>query len=268
MKALLKKEFGKGFSLEEENIIKLADICKKRFDEAGITEGLKYKLYRKDSMVYESTEYSSLLQEENSARNHITRIDFICDSDSLYMKLTFDKEEKVTLQIEADDKDHAYLIFSDIKEYLATEVLTFRSFRFSAVLSTNLMLPIFMLAMFAILFSQINHSMMSASDLHQLISTGTVDEKLNYLISQGRKNSELTNIWAILGGTIAMMVFVFSIGPILDMSFPVNLFLWGKEKSKYEKLCSLRSKIIWGVCIAFIIGVASSVFVMYMTPKS
>ncbi|MGE6790618.1 hypothetical protein ACQKFS_01115 [Pseudomonas guineae] len=267
MKALLKKEFAKGFSLEEENIIKLADICKKRLSEAEITDSLKYKIYRKDSMVYESSEYAQLLQEENSTRNQITRIDISCNADDFSMRLTFDKEDKVTLQIEAEDKDQAYLIFSDIKEYLFTEVLKFRSFKFSSALSANVMFPVFMMAMFVIMFSLIGRGAMSSDQFQTLISSGSIDAKLNYLLTQSRKNADTTNIWPLLGGLGAFMFFVFAVGPILDKYFPVNIFIWGKEKAKYEKLCALRAKIIWGICIAFIIGVASSLFVMYLAPR-
>ena len=73
MKARVKQNFKKGFFLTEENIIKLDDIITKRLKEKDFNEKLTYKVYRKDSFVFETTEHQKIIDEENSRRNLIDR---------------------------------------------------------------------------------------------------------------------------------------------------------------------------------------------------
>jgi hypothetical protein len=60
-------------------------------------------------------------------------------------------------------------------------------------------------------------------------------------------------------------ILIISVGPILDKLYPRNIFCWGKAESEYEQIVGIREKIVWGVAIAFVIGVAASLFVYVVT---
>lgn len=53
MKAYLETSFRKGFLLEEEGLIKLDDIVRKRLFPTDTSKSLKYKVFRVDGMLLE-----------------------------------------------------------------------------------------------------------------------------------------------------------------------------------------------------------------------
>jgi hypothetical protein len=265
MQAIIKKEYSKGFLLNEENLIKLADICHKRFKELNLEQKVLYKVYRSDSLVFDSETYQTLLDEENSKRNKIEKVRITSMSEQLKFTLSFDYEEGVSLSVEAETKDMAYLLFSDIKDYLTTEILCFRSFSFNKILSHKNIFPIIMLAVMSIFIMAIESRQLTSVEIQALLDTGTIDEKLNYLI-ESRKNSEGSEtVLPMLGIVFGVFMLIFFIGPSLDKFYPRNIFCWGKMSSNYFNLTALRGKIVWGVVIAFTMSVLASLFINYIS---
>ncbi|MEB3901853.1 hypothetical protein ODI84_16905 [Pseudomonas putida] len=120
MKAYLETSFKKGFLLTEEGLIKLDDIVRKRLFPAEPSKTLKYKVFRVDGMLLEFDVPAEVVSEENSSRNAISRLEVSYAGDSKF-QLVFDPKKEVELEIESDDRDLAYLLFSDIKEYLNSD---------------------------------------------------------------------------------------------------------------------------------------------------
>lgn len=267
MNAYLKKTFPKGFFLTEENIIKLKDIITRRLEDKGITEPLTFKTYRVDSLVYESPTYDNILQEENSKRNFITKLEFNFKNTVLILKLAFEKDENTLLNIEATDKDFAYLLFSDIKDYLNTEILRFRAFKFSSSYLQRLYVPIVLLAIIIIFPFAVPKPKLSDADFQQLLNNGSIESKINYLLQVSHANSNIARFQIFMLAVIVIAFMSLTFGNLLDLAYPRNIFYLGKEINRYDRHCSIRSKIMWGVIVAFVIGVASSLFVYKFTAK-
>ncbi|MNN87010.1 hypothetical protein D3C81_2044990 [compost metagenome] len=65
----------------------------------------------------------------------------------------------------------------------------------------------------------------------------------------------------LLPGLFGTVILFFFIGPMLDKIFPRNLFCWGKAASSHNRLVGIREKWIWGVVIAFVVGILSTIAV-------
>lgn len=268
MQAIIKKGYSKGFLLAEEHLVKINDICAKRFKDAGVDQALNFKVYRSDSLVFDADSYQSVLDEENSKRNKIEKLRITSVGERVKLDLSFDKDDGASLDVEAESKDLAYLVFSDIKEYLTTEVLRFRGFRFSKAFSPRSILPFAML--FPVVFSLtlLESPTLNDGEFRLLLESGAIDEKLNYLLETRRRKDSIENLWVMMGALVLFMGASLFFGPGLDRAYPRNVFCWGKEATSYEKLTSVRSKVVWGIAIAFIISVLASLFVTYISSGS
>ena len=123
LNAYVKHKFDKGFLLRDEDLTKLLDFVKVRAAEVNAADRIKIKVYRSDSLVYESPSLEPLRAEENALRNRLTRVQVLLDHTELKVNFDFDAEENISIEIESTDRDRAYLLFSELKEYLNTEVL-------------------------------------------------------------------------------------------------------------------------------------------------
>lgn len=261
MNAHLETSLKRGFLLTEESLIKLNDIVRKRLGAADPTAKLLFKVFRADGMLVEFESASSVAAEENSSRNAIKRVEILSSTDAYKLSLKFDVKENTSLEIEANDRDLAYLLASDIKDYVHSEVLKFRSFTFDTALSSRNVFPFVMLPLMFISLSSIKDS--PAPDLvASIIATSDVQAKLNFLI-EARTSQDAGVFKWYLAGIFALLISLFFVGSLLDRAYPRNIFYWGKQASTYDRLLRLREKVVWGIVIAFVIGIASTIAVDY-----
>jgi hypothetical protein len=106
--------------------------------EGGITSPIEYKIYRSDSLVYDTNDYFQITKEENGKRNRIKKVMVSCKDARLDFALSFEVEEGIALSIETDNKDFAYLLHTDVRDYLITEVAKCRSFSFRKILASKI----------------------------------------------------------------------------------------------------------------------------------
>jgi hypothetical protein len=263
MKAHLGTQFSKGFLLSEENLIKLSDIIEKRLKEHGITDPLQYKIYRVDGALLEVDQADAVTAEENSTRNAIQRLELVSTAPKFSFNLTFDPKEKVDLSIESEEKDFAYLLFSDVKEYLTAEVLKYRSYSFDEIFSSKKVMPLLLLAFPLGMFVFYGHPKMLPEELNALIASPDIAEKLNYLIKRSAQQADAVPTVYAFGLMFILILVVTLFGPLLDKIYPRNIFYWGKAAAVYDRFIQRREKIFWGILIASIISIASTVAVDY-----
>lgn len=262
MNAHLETIFKKGFLLTEENLIKLDDIIRRRLIANDANARLQFKVFRVDGMLVEFDTPTAVAAEENSSRNAIKRLEIISDGSSYKLKLIFDPKENTDLRIESNDRDLAYLLFSDIKEYLYSEVLRFRSFSFDKALDSKNTIPFLMIPFLLIMFYSMKDSP-SPEMITEVLRSTDIASKLNFLIEHRTNNQDpnpLKNYFYVMIGVLFVLFFA---GGFLDRTFPRNLFYWGKVAQSHDRLLRIREKLIWGVVIAFVIGIASTVAVDY-----
>jgi len=97
LKAYVKHNFDRGFCLKDEDLTKLLDFVKSRASEVKATDHILIKVYRSDSLVYESSTLELLRAEENAIRNRLTRVQVLLKHQELSVDLDFDGEEDASI---------------------------------------------------------------------------------------------------------------------------------------------------------------------------
>lgn len=266
MNAHLETSFKHGFFLTEESLIKLDDIVRKRLHAADPESKMQFKVFRADGMLVEFDNARGVVSEENSSRNAIKRLDILSSAKEYKLSLKFDVKENTTLEIEANDRDLAYLLVSDIKDYLQSEVLKFRAFTFDAVMNSKNIFPLAMLPLMFFSFSSIKDAP-KPEIVAALIASGDASAKLNFLI-ESRSSQDAGPLKWYMAGMFALLVILYFMGRLLDRAYPRNFFYWGKQAQAYDRLIGLRDKIVWGIVIAFVIGIASTLAVDFFKGPS
>ena len=92
------------------------------------------------------------------------------------------------------------------------------------------------------------------------------NDKLNFLISNGRKEAPTAPIIPMFGVLILVMIGqIIPTEKIMTYIYPRNLFLFGKEISLIEKKKRNRSNIFWIVGVGSVISLAVAfISVKYM----
>lgn len=262
MNAHLETNFKRGFFLTEEALIKLDDIIRKRIVAADPDAKLQFKVFRADGMLIEFDNPSAVAAEENSSRNAIKRVEILANGTAYKLSLKFDPKENTDLAIEANDRDLAYLLVSDIKEYINSEVLKFRSFSFESALDSRNIFPLAMLPFLYLSISNVKEAPKTDA-VEAVLASSDIQAKLNLLIESRMAQDVGPMKWYLIAmiAVVAALVFV---GSLLDRIYPRNVFYWGKLAQTYDRLINLREKVTWGIVIAFVIGIASTVAVDYV----
>jgi len=268
LNAYVNHQFTRGFLLKEEDLTKLLDFIKVRAREVDASENLRVKVYRLDSLVYEAPDLVALREEENAIRNRISRIQVVLNHESLKVDLDFDEEDNPSIKIESDDRDRAFLLYSELKEYLNTEVLVFRGAVKRSGRFLWMVLP--MMTVFAVSFVILallqSPEKISSVSMKELLAGDDLSAKLNYLISKESSKSGERSMILWLPVT---MILAFLVEPCVRWTqnhwYPRNVFYFGKEKQRYEQLLARRSKWTWGVVVAFVVSVFASLAAWMLT---
>lgn len=268
MNAYVNHTFKSGFLLGEEDILKIHDIIRTRLKEATESTALKLKVYRSDNSVYLTENLADLRSEENAQRNQIHQVEFIVAEGDLKVTLSFERNESPELMIEGADRDIAFLLFSEIKEYLNTEVLVLRrpwSDRKDRFVMLGFLLVFQIGMIFFIVFKNL-----FPSDKRNLIQDAIKSSdsiaKLNALLQDKiRTDSEPPiMIGTLFGVSMALML----IGFIWNKAYPSSVFYLGKEIKAYDRLKSTRSKWVWGIGISFTVSFLASIAAWLLTKTS
>jgi hypothetical protein len=259
MGAFVRHEFRKGFLLDEERIRKINEILNQRLTGVEGSPKPTYKVYRADAFSYTTVDVQDVINEENSEWQRITRLAVSASSgDILDLKLDFD-ESGTGLHIEGEDRDFVYLLFSDLRQYLSNEVNVLRSLpRRIGRLVTGIGMIIVSVIFMVEVWPAPATTVLESQDIH---------EKLNVLIERQTLSSP---ILPVLLGMLALLMIGQLLGEekllkMVELFFPQNIFLFGKELDRYARIQTLRNRIFWGVIVASVVGVATGLVVWLIT---
>lgn len=272
MAAYVDFNFQRGFLLDEENLRKIHEILSKRIQDQDAI--IKYHIYREDSFSYKTADINEIVKEENKNGNKITEmivsVSKTNEDDNFFFLLRFSKKG-ANLKIEDDDRDFVYLLSSDIKYHYKNSISSslissLRILKISPIQITTYLMILLLLYIFTLDIPNRNDTHVQA-----LINSSNLDEKLNYLIihSSLKKNLTLAHYIPLIVIPFIILIQLSGIASsITKFLLPTNLFLIGKEKELYEKRKRFKNNLLWGGLIAFLIGVASSLFVWKITLPS
>jgi hypothetical protein len=250
LSAYVDHDFKKGFVLDEARVRKLHELISTRFAKLNEPPSLTLKVYRGDSYVYETSSVDDVLKEDNDDWRAITRLEFIAETEDVIFFILRFSSSGTSLHIVGDDRDAVFLIFSDIREYLQTSVLSGTPVSRDTIRLVTI--AIMFVAMVGFLWSLISSVKPDTSGAAEVLSSNNITEKVNYLIKQQTSRHFPT----ISLGWLALMMLstIGSISGIFESVwhtlFPSNLFLFGQRKEAHDKRRSLLSKVFWGVFVA------------------
>jgi hypothetical protein len=269
--AFVDSEFTKGYILDEEKIRKLNEILVSRASQIHPDCKPTFKIYKSDTFSYTTDDLQKILSETNADWEKIERLTmFMKYDDDFDLKLDFGNEG-TKLHIEGKERDVVYLIFSELKQYIANEVTVIKPFigtkfkSFFLYISFILLSVVLAITMFSTGFFS-NTSTLTKSDA---LNTQDLQLKLNFLIEkQSDPSSEKDLPYIFIGYMVLMLLVIFGgdllLRPIKYL-FPDHIFLIGKEIEKNSKRLTLRQNILWVVIVGSIVCIITGLIVWFIT---
>lgn len=279
MKAYVVHNFDNGFLLDEERLRKVVSIIMARVKVFDQDADLIYKIYRSNSFNYSTNEIGDLLAEENADWQTINRVSLLVDSsDRVSFMLDFDNG-KTNLQIEGNDRDTVFLLFSELKQYIGNEVNIIKDSleKFMYYLPFILLIAamIAMGAYFVSDFLSIISERPETITREAALTSNDIEAKLNYLIEKQYDRDASSRTLRSLQVTIpallvALLATAMTLGrkqleKLIRVFYPTYLFLFGKEIERNLKRESRREKLFWGVIVSFVVSILSGVVIWLLT---
>lgn len=171
-----------------------------------------------------------------------------------------------------DDRDRVYLMFSDLREYIQSEINV--GFQFTKDTRRVLGMLIPLVAMIAFPFAMMwNLKFPKPEPAHvkQVMADTNIVAKLDYLVERtlDMKDNPFLKTFIVAFAIVMPVIFLVCFTPIGErlfyFLFPSNLFLFGSQKQRFERRRRLLSNILWGVLVAFLISAAAGFLVWRMT---
>lgn len=254
MAANVEYEFNNYFELDEEKLRRIHAIIKKRVNEKDQSD-IEFLVKRIDNLVFTTKNIDDIIGETNDSTSKVQSIYIIFRNDTQDLEVELSHKNGASLSLSGEDRDNVFLLSSELKEYISKEVANKKKLFW---LQPSFLLPLTMIICLAYcmyIFSSMY--MQTAVGLEQALSTSNTNEKVNFLILKQSKNSESSKLLPAL----ALMMFLFALqllptSKILNMVFPKNTFLFGKEIQTIERKKKLGSNIFWGVLVTGALSIA------------
>lgn len=279
MSAYVESDFRRGFILDEERVRKINELIHNRLATDQNYPCPVYKVYRSDNFTYTTTNIEDIFKEDNGDSQKVVRILILIEDEQSKLKfdLDFDVRYATSLKIEGENRDLVFLLFSDLRQYMANEVTICKRISTRSLHLLLFLIPLTLLGIiFIALMTGLLQAMPATSAKLALESQNALD-KLNFLISSQEQISiALTggqNVVLFFLGLGACMVLTMVIAMInrdqlLRLSnslFIQDLFLFGKEIKRHEIRQRRRSNIFWGIIVATVVSVIAGLIVWLAT---
>lgn len=255
MNAYVNHEFQRGFVLDEIRVRKLHELVSSRINKLDTPPELLLKVFRGDSFVYETAIVDDVVKEDNDDWRAVTRLDFIAEKENeLAFRLSF-SSRRIFINIAGDDRDSVFLLFSDVREYLQSSVLS----RITVSREATRLFSMFLMlaAMIGLFWSMLSSLAPDAATATKALAANDLGAKLNYLIEEraGRKMPTATLGWLALMALATLGAISGALEWTLRLLFPSNIFLFGQRKEAHDKRRSTLSKVFWGFFVALAVSI-------------
>jgi hypothetical protein len=248
--AYVNHRFSRGFRLGEEQLRKLNDIISKRVDEIAPGTELGFTVRRADSYEYRTPDIDVVCQDENRPARRIIEILLKASSeDTLDLDLKFDRQGGARLAISGADRDKTYLLFSDIKTYMDSEVA--RTFKLSdnALQAVAIvLLPVLFIVGLVLMVS----TTYDTGNVDAVLKSTDIAEKLNYLIGQ-RKQSSAKVPFLMLGAIALPSLAILFGNKLLRFVLQYDEFLLGKRGEQLAVRQRTLSNVFWVIVVSGIL---------------
>jgi flagellar basal body-associated protein FliL len=264
MSAYVEHEFKKAYLLDEERLRKVNSILTNRSPTVPDTSAHMYKVFRSDSYSYATDSVDMILKEDNPEWAKIEKLEVSSSKIEKFRLLLVFGKDGTKLEIEGEDRDQVFLLFSDIKEYLNAEVNT-RWKASERIISLSLMV----LTLFAltIVFYFTTSKGYDEEGAKSAMQSTDIASKLNFIIQNQLQKDHSSSIGLVFPLLMLVMLATLTRVPrrIFCYFYPQNQFLIGKQKVIIEKRREFFSKVFWIIIIGLIVTVIGGILVWYFT---
>lgn len=251
MAAFVDHKFKRGFLLSEEHLRKLNEIIARRVGANGASP-LDYIVRREDSLEFRTDSIDEVCADENARARRIKQIIFRLKNDDDSFLLSF-TEKGAYLSLSGEDRDATFLLFTDIRTYIDTEVARRWMVPADAMLAlVGLGAPIALLLMLVTLVYFGSQKAYAAAE--QARQSHDIAVKLNFLIGNKiRLTSVGPSLFVVMGIFITFSIFLTQLPRIGRYVFPYNEFLLGKRISELERRRKTLNYLIGSVFLCSIL---------------
>jgi hypothetical protein len=265
MAALVEHSFEHNFLLDEERLRKLREIIATRLNKRSAKLSPSFKVFRGDSYSYVTDLVDDVVKEDNDDWRRITRLEvFVEAKDDLELRLTF-SSTGTELNIQGEERDEVFLLFSDLREYINNDVATSRAISRRSLRSfLPFLSAVIMIGFFGTMWYQT--TVAHRGEYQAALISIDVQQKLNFIINdQQRRTGGTIWLWVV----VVMITFVLFTTGALEKSteflFPSNVFLFGKRKLLFERKRRLLSNLLWIVLVGLCVSIVAGFVVWYVT---
>jgi dolichol kinase len=262
----------KRFLLNETGLRKVIELIATRLNKGEADPRIQYELTRQDRSEYKTKSIEEVLSDRNTGPTRLQNLKVYVNFGGVGTRvaLFFDVRKEnvpVFFSITGDDREMVMLLGADLREYIVSEIIVKRKpIRWIAI---PLAIIWYYLMRFFITLPQPRPASPALPSASEILKNPDLAAKLNYLIQRQQADSGgslfdgLVAVLFLAGIVTALWILVAN--PQWKYIVPGNLFLIGKERERYDRLIDIRDKVVWGVIVAFIVGIVAGVIVWRTT---
>ncbi len=265
MGAFVEHSFEAGFILDEERLRKIREIVATRLANHNPVLSPKFKVFRGDSYSYITESLEDVILEDNDDWRKITKLEILVEQkDDIEFRLSFSKDG-IKLNINGENRDEVFLIFSDLREYIKNDVTINFWHKYLHKVAPILLILLMLGGLLFVLWGL--YPTANSENWQQVLKSDEIQLKLNYLVEQEKTRIMPRGIfyWAIAMAFLFLIVTTDIAENSFHYFFPNNEFFFGKRKQMFEKKKNLLSNILWIVLVGLVVSILGGIIVWYVT---
>jgi hypothetical protein len=255
MGANVRAKLGSSFLLDEERLRRLHQKITERSAALGDIFDFEYRVLRADTYSYTTKRIEDILAEVNSGHERLRELNLQSTKESeIEYYLSFG-QNGITIQIDGDNRDAVFLLFSDVREYITSSIARrSRLAFFNSRLMLNAIPVIFSLALLFLYYQ--------FSGIKAPLESEDLETKMNFLVQQqGIMNDLIPYMFGLMALIAISLVFLEAIPKIASRIWPPHVFLVGGEVARYEKRKRIQERLVWGVGVAFVVSALAGLLI-------
>lgn len=266
------KLYENNFCLSEAHLRKIHSVMEAYSAKLSESSDVIIHIVREDESFYETLDIETILIDENTERKSILSLsmEIISKTEEGNDKSHKRKNTKALVEFDLKYNAHIRVVTSHnsrdwcflLVDELDTQIQRIIKNKSRSIVNGRLLDASFGILSFialSIWFAFRKHK--EAIDVEALLQKG-VEDKVNYLVEVTARADNSEVYLFIPGLFIGMLFFIFLIdyNPLSKLLKLTNLsvFYWGDMISTYDASIQKRSRIKWGVIVAFVVSLAAS----------
>lgn len=266
------KEYPNHFNLSETHLRKIHSVMEDYANKIDSGAYVSIYIERENNSFYETRDLEKIVSEENSSGKSIEtlRMEIVLDKvegdhissekDASKAMIGFSKSKDVKIKLMTANKsrDWCFLLIDE----LDTQVQRIIKGKSTSVFKARILDLVVALSVLIVLLSGIAWNTLTSQYDTQNLLASTLDNKVDFLVGEAVERHNTKTIWFIPGMAMVMIFFlvVLEFKPITKLVKASNtsVFYWGDMIPIYDAYVQKRTRIKWGVVIAFVVSLAAS----------